>query len=839
MAKSRWFISFPSFALFLLASASSLAQTCADSCQLGEVSGNANCELWDGQVGQWVETIDDGPGQLHNRARLYLPWLRGRLMPAGGVMSAAFTDNSFERIAGYGGRRDSAIWTGAYLAAEALRYMATGAMDAMAQMEETAHVLHRWWNIPGDPGYLARYAAPASSPPEIQAILPADDDEVYRDWLYDGVFWHWRGDISRDQYQGVLLGYALAYDATGDPDLREMLRADLVELAERLMRRERRQVKLVINGQTIAIEMELENVVTLAAAMPDGVPTLEIDIGTGEIKGRGILVFWPNPSEYIRQVPGLAWVPDILLPTQAIQLGAAFRIALHVTEGAAGYEERRAALVDYYNRNFDGWVDIAAEWENSNDCGDSYHGLNIGFMPMYNWTRLETDSARQSRLRDEVLVERMWPAVADHKNALFAFIYASQSPDGSDIAGIVAEHADQLAGFPASPNVAVPVDLRDTYPEDPDCPDLSAVAIDVSQRVPATFIWERQPWKRYDPGMPNLVYGGVDYLLAYWMGRRYGYIGDDAPGTCLAYNAVALPGPQPPGTLEIPQPNSYQTGIGLVSGWFCDAQQVHIQIDGGRLIRTAYGTERADTQGICGDKNNGYGFLINYNALADGEHRIAAFADGLPFDSATFNVRTLGQEFRTGLQGDFSLGDFPELGQSTLLRWQQANQGFVITGFDPGTPAVAPLSQSDLPGTLEIPQPGSSQSGIGLVSGWYCDAVSVTMQIDGGRMIPVAYGTERADTMGVCGDINNGFGFLINYAALGDGPHTIATYADGLPFAGVSFNVQTLGQEFATGLFGHFPLMGFPQLGLETQVRWQEANQGFVITGVFLDADED
>lgn len=109
MAKSRWLLSFPSFALFLLASASSLAETCADSCQLGEVSGNANCELWDGQVGQWAETIDDGPGQLHNRARLYVPWLRGRLMPAGGVMSAAFTDYSFERVAGYGGRRDSAI----------------------------------------------------------------------------------------------------------------------------------------------------------------------------------------------------------------------------------------------------------------------------------------------------------------------------------------------------------------------------------------------------------------------------------------------------------------------------------------------------------------------------------------------------------------------------------------------------------------------------------------------------------------------------------------------------------------------------------------------------------
>ncbi|MCG6860619.1 MAG: hypothetical protein LJE70_04980, partial [Chromatiaceae bacterium] len=73
--------------------ASSTAEAqCADECLLGEVAGSAECRLWDDTRGEWIEPIDDGPGQLHNRARAYLPWLRELLMPAGGVMAADFTD---------------------------------------------------------------------------------------------------------------------------------------------------------------------------------------------------------------------------------------------------------------------------------------------------------------------------------------------------------------------------------------------------------------------------------------------------------------------------------------------------------------------------------------------------------------------------------------------------------------------------------------------------------------------------------------------------------------------------------------------------------------------------
>ena len=100
---------------------------------------------------------------------------------------------------------------------------------------------------------------------------------------------------------------------------------------------------------------------------------------------------------------------------------------------------------------------------------------------------------------------------------------------------------------------------------------------------------------------------------------------------------------------------------------------------------------------------------------------------------------------------------------------------------------------------LDNPQPGSSQSGVGLISGFVCEADVIEVEIDGGRF-PAAYGSSRGDTLGVCGDINNGFGLVFNWNLAGDGPHTVRAFADGVEFANVQVLVATLQQEFLTGV---------------------------------------
>ena len=55
-----------------------------------------------------------------------------------------------------------------------------------------------------------------------------------------------------------------------------------------------------------------------------------------------------------------------------------------------------------------------------------------------------------------------------------------------------------------------------------------------------------------------------------------------------------------PGFLENPGANSFQSGIGVISGWTCDADEVEIVLNG-EPQEAAYGTARLDTEAVCGD----------------------------------------------------------------------------------------------------------------------------------------------------------------------------------------------------------------------------------------------
>ena len=131
--------------------------------------------------------------------------------------------------------------------------------------------------------------------------------------------------------------------------------------------------------------------------------------------------------------------------------------------------------------------------------------------------------------------------------------------------------------------------------------------------------------------------------------------------------------------------------------------------------------------------------------------------------------------------------------------------------------------------TLENPAPGALKSGVGLISGWVCDAEELEVSFDGGARLFVPYGSDRTDTAGVCGDADNGFGLLWNYNELGDGPHTVTLYVDNVVVTQVNFSVQTLGTNFLHGVTGQ----GTVTLsdGKEVSVQWEETTQGFTITG--------
>ena len=80
------------------------------------------------------------------------------------------------------------------------------------------------------------------------------------------------------------------------------------------------------------------------------------------------------------------------------------------------------------------------------------------------------------------------------------------------------------------------------------------------------------------------------------------------------------------GFLENPSHGLFQSGIGILSGWVCDSNEVTLEING-KVKEVSYGTSRSDTIDVCGDENNGFGLLFNWNHLGDGVHTAKLLID--------------------------------------------------------------------------------------------------------------------------------------------------------------------------------------------------------------------
>ena len=118
----------------------------------------------------------------------------------------------------------------------------------------------------------------------------------------------------------------------------------------------------------------------------------------------------------------------------------------------------------------------------------------------------------------------------------------------------------------------------------------------------------------------------------------------------------------------------------------CDADQVELEIETtvgrsrGKWPRTAPSVWTPPA--ACGDTDNGFGLLFNWNRLEDGEHEVVAFVDAVELGRATVRVTTLGAEFVRDAVGECRVADFPTTGETVTLEWQQNSQNFVITAVE-------------------------------------------------------------------------------------------------------------------------------------------------------------
>src|SRR4029079_16238349 len=112
-----------------------------------------------------------------------------------------------------------------------------------------------------------------TAPPYSIPDLNCADPRVHCNTPYAGKNYDVIGKISHDQYQGVMLWYALAYEALGEEDAaaKALIRDDVVEFVKELMKERQLPVKVTYQGLTIPVKtLTLRFIVTSAIEMNNG-----------------------------------------------------------------------------------------------------------------------------------------------------------------------------------------------------------------------------------------------------------------------------------------------------------------------------------------------------------------------------------------------------------------------------------------------------------------------------------------------------------------------------------------------------------------------------------------
>jgi hypothetical protein len=525
---------------------------CHDQCDLGTtrtVSGKLEeCRLYSVQKDAPV-----APGSgLHDRARAHNAWLRAHHLASGSVSDIRFADAKHTKAAAYEGVGDSAIWTGTYLAAEALRLKVTRDPDAEANVEKLVEIVHRLFAVTGFPGFLARYTAPVSSGDPLIDALYEPQNPNHHKVTYQGKDYFWLGSTSRDQYQGPMLGYALAFEALSSTAHKQIIRDDMIPVCTELMKERKAvpvTVEFYVNGQWVQLPLsfDMQYVIMNPSEFKNGGPYIRVggssdptDLQSSELNG--VREFIPDWQTLLKQTPLIGGlIPSIPRAGSAVMLAAIFRVCQLVTKGDPTQAAFYATVKDFYDKHVDDWIKVMKQFNvlPPQPCWPSYYGHNINYEPAYNLLRLEDDPFRWSTIQQEVEAAQMWPEIADHKNVFFAFIHASQAPQSTERQTVISTHAAQLAQFPPPPHALVAVDNSAKYAANPSCPGQSSGAVDVGTRVAEDFIWQRHPFTLKTSGEPEKVFPGADYLIAYWLGRRHGFLDEDAAGTCLRWGPTS------------------------------------------------------------------------------------------------------------------------------------------------------------------------------------------------------------------------------------------------------------------------------------------------------------
>jgi uncharacterized protein (TIGR03437 family) len=140
--------------------------------------------------------------------------IQARHLPFGTLLDPINASSASDQITGYTRCGDSALWTGAYLAAESFHYAVTKTAAALRSVSIALGGLEALLEVTGD-NRLARCIVLASSP-----FAAGIASEEAANSLISNPPWFWVDNTSRDEIVGAFFGLGVAFDFVDDPGIK-------------------------------------------------------------------------------------------------------------------------------------------------------------------------------------------------------------------------------------------------------------------------------------------------------------------------------------------------------------------------------------------------------------------------------------------------------------------------------------------------------------------------------------------------------------------------------------------------------------------------------------------
>lgn len=505
------------------------AGACVDPWRYGSPSWST-CEDEPRAVAQSLADKAAGYDEIARRLHVHpdLKWAQGVVLKPGKDEATA----TWQDVERFKSGENDGLWSALFMASQAYRYAVTKDPAALEMLRILMEGEQVRMDITGVPGMFTRQFIP----PGVDGIAcPADEAAYTRDvekddnqWVEvrdDGCVWFiddqtqawtksehcgldafagycWLDNVSKDEYAGHMFALGAVYKLVDDPEIRGAAQAMLHSVGKMMVENDLKVVdwdgRVTEHGRFHPLAL-------------DNFPGHNAGMSLGYLK----------LAVVASEDPELSRVYDECLLMTAGRMDCFDTGLLEILPFAQYLSDPGIYLGD------DG-------------CKSNFNNISMHTLSMLDLIWYETDPVRRARyqrsLEQDVMKKDGQPRTAlEQNNTWFDFIWAAHKALGPGTDGPAYEAVDNgicmLRQFPASKAVvSVDVDptLNAPYCTDRFGRDSGQHAKEVADRCITNFVWWKDPYDIRECGaQARTVEIPTDYLLAYWMGRYFGFISAD------------------------------------------------------------------------------------------------------------------------------------------------------------------------------------------------------------------------------------------------------------------------------------------------------------------------